>query len=317
VIEQIRHFAAGSKWITLLIVLLTFSPIESAAQGQARQESTGRSSVRVEKVEVSDDWFEVYEILPDVFSIREPGHWEKVISYLVVGKERALLFDTGTGISDIRAVVSELTKLDVLVVNSHSHADHIGGNHQFELIYGLDDETTDLNARGRSIEDSQRFVAERAFNRAPPKAFSRKSFRIHPYRLTKTVNDGELIDLGGRSLEVLRTPGHASDALCLVDRAGRFVLTGDTFYLGRLFVGPGASSLADYAKSAARLADLAGDVDRVLPAHSTTLLKPFFLVRLHEAFKALSLESTDIEGGEREARFGGFSIVVPKPTADP
>lgn len=77
-------------------------------------------------------------VQPDVLAIYEPGQFEEVISYLIIGDQRALLFDTGLGIGNIRSVVDPLTELPVLVLNSHSHYDHIGGNHLFERIYGPD-----------------------------------------------------------------------------------------------------------------------------------------------------------------------------------
>ena len=87
-----------------------------------------------EKNPISTDWFEVYEVEPDVWAIYEPFQWQEVISYLIIGDESALLFDTGNGIGDIRAIVDQLTDKPVRVLNSHSHIDHIGGNYQFENI---------------------------------------------------------------------------------------------------------------------------------------------------------------------------------------
>lgn len=292
--------------MALLLVLALAEPSQATAQSPA--------PVAVELGAGLGDWFEVYRILPGVFTIREPGHWERVISYLVVGSERALLFDTGTGIGNIRAVVAKLTELEIVVVNSHSHPDHVGGNHQFETIYGLDNETAARAARGRSVEDSQRFVPERAFSRKPPATFSRESYRIHPWKLSRYVGEGDTIDLGGRKLEVWETPGHAADSLCLIDRENRFVLTGDTFYLGRLFVASDAGSLERYAASAARLAKLTGKVDRVLPAHSATLLQPRFLKALGKAFRDVlrgEVEPEPASGGRQEFRFKSFSIVAP------
>ena len=76
---------------------------------------------KLERVPSVGDWFEVYRVREGVFAIYEPGQFEEVISFLIVGSERALLFDTGLGIADIRAVAESLTDLDIVVLNSHTH----------------------------------------------------------------------------------------------------------------------------------------------------------------------------------------------------
>jgi hypothetical protein len=86
----------------------------------------------LERVTVSDAWFEVYKPAKNVFAIYEPHQAEETIGYLIVGDKRALLFDTGMGISDVKKVTAELTKLPIVVVNSHTHDDHVGGNWEFE-----------------------------------------------------------------------------------------------------------------------------------------------------------------------------------------
>lgn len=305
----------AARLLAILVLAASTGSAGGVAEGALPDDAGGPEVLAIEP---RDNWFEVYRILPGVYSIREPGHWERVISYLIVGTKRALLFDTGTGIGDIRQVVSELTKLPVVVTNSHSHSDHIGGNYQFEEIYSLDLETTKRNARGRTVEESWRLVQPRAFSRRPPADFSRENYRIRPYQVTKYLKAGEIIKLGDRDLEVLLTPGHADDALCLLDRQHRFILTGDTFYLGRLFVESKPSSLEAYTASAARLAALAGAVDRLLPAHSTTLLKPLFLTRLDEAFQAIRRQDrspSELEEKRVEFSFDGFSIAVSKSIA--
>src|SRR5207302_1375673 len=84
----------------------------------------------LERVPTSDTWFEVYKVAPGVFAIYEPHQSEETISYLVLGEKRALLFDTGMGISDLRKVTNELTRLPIVVLNSHTHDDHVGDNWQ-------------------------------------------------------------------------------------------------------------------------------------------------------------------------------------------
>src|SRR5258708_1955530 len=82
----------------------------------------------LQRVLPDDPWFEVYKIVPGVFAIYEPHQAEEVISYLIVGNKQAMLFDTGMGISDIRKVTTKLTSRPVVVLNSHTHDDHVGGN---------------------------------------------------------------------------------------------------------------------------------------------------------------------------------------------
>src|SRR5580704_19340910 len=53
----------------------------------------------LEHVQVSDAWFEVYKVAPNVFAIYEPHQSEEAISYLIAGDRSAILFDTGMGIS--------------------------------------------------------------------------------------------------------------------------------------------------------------------------------------------------------------------------
>ena len=107
---------------------------------------------KLKRVSSPDRWFEVYEVRPQVFAIYEPHQAEEVISYLILGDKQALLFDTGLGIGDIRRVVLSLTSLPIVVVNSHTHNDHVGGNWQFEHVAGMDTAFTRESAKGSSAD---------------------------------------------------------------------------------------------------------------------------------------------------------------------
>src|SRR5438477_13107343 len=107
----------------------------------------------LEQVPLNDPWFEIYKVAPATFAIYEPHQAEEVISYLIVGDKRAALFDTGMGISDLKKVTSELTQLPIVVLNSHTHNDHVGNNWRFDTIYAMDTDFTRENARG-SREDA-------------------------------------------------------------------------------------------------------------------------------------------------------------------
>jgi glyoxylase-like metal-dependent hydrolase (beta-lactamase superfamily II) len=179
----------------------------------------------LQRVATNDPWFEVYKVAAGVFAIYEPHQSEETISYLIVGNKRAALFDTGMGISDLKKLTGELTPLPIVVLNSHTHNDYVGDNWQFDTIYAMDTEFTRQNARG-SREDAQAEIAPDQICGTLPKGFDPKTYSTRPWKITSYIHDGERIDLGGRSLEVLATPGHTPDAISLLDRANGLLFSG-------------------------------------------------------------------------------------------
>jgi glyoxylase-like metal-dependent hydrolase (beta-lactamase superfamily II) len=266
-----------------------------------------------EKIDQDVDWFEVYRVSDGVFAIYEPGQFEEVISFLIVGEELALLFDTGLGIGDMRRVVDQLTSLPVIVLNSHTHYDHIGGNYQFPVIYALDTDYTKARALGSSIEDVAEFLSEGWVWKDLPPGFDAAAYRSRPFSISRIVADGDGIVLGGRTLEILATPGHAPDSICLIDRENRLLFTGDTFYLAPLYTHIPGSNFDDYVRSAARLAELAGSIDLALTSHNVPVVDASYMTALGAAFEDIrSGRATNYteSDGNYEYQFDGFSVIV-------
>ncbi len=211
---------------------------------------------KLQRVPMSDAWFEVYKIRPGVFAIYEPHQLEEVISYLIVGSEKALLFDTGMGISNIQAVVAGLSKLPVIVVNSHTHNDHVGDNWRFSDVYGMDTDFTRSNARG-SREDAQAELAPGELCGALPAGFDPKAYATRPFHITHWLHDGDKIDLGGRTLKIISTPGHTPDSIALLDEKNGLLFTGDTFYAGPIYLYRPETDLDAYVSSVQKLAAIA------------------------------------------------------------
>jgi len=90
---------------------------------------------KTKTVNVNESWFEVLRLPNDAYPIAEPRHWQEVISFLIIGSQKAVLLDTGMGIKDISKAVSQLTDPEAVVVNSHTHFDHIGDDHRFSRIF--------------------------------------------------------------------------------------------------------------------------------------------------------------------------------------
>jgi glyoxylase-like metal-dependent hydrolase (beta-lactamase superfamily II) len=267
----------------------------------------------LEHVLPNDPWFEVYKVSPGVFAIYEPHQAEEVISYLIVGTKQALLFDTGMGIGDIHKLVTQLTSRPVVVLNSHTHNDHVGGNWQFTFVYGMYTSFTRANAKGSS-EDAQAELAPDMICGNLPKNFDAKNYRTKPWRVSLFVHDGFKINLGGRTLEILSTPGHTPDAICLIDRANGLLFTGDTYYPAPIWLFRPETDLDAYVNSVQRLVALAPQVKLVLGAHNIPVAQPSVLAELLAAFQAVrGGQGTVKPGGESKEihTLNGFSFLLP------
>jgi glyoxylase-like metal-dependent hydrolase (beta-lactamase superfamily II) len=234
----------------------------------------------------NETWFEAYKVAPGVFALYEPHQSEEVISYLIVGTKQALLFDTGMGIANIRALVRQLTSRPVVVLNSHTHDDHVGGNWQFDFVYGMDTEFTRKNAKGSSA-DAQAEVAPGEICGTLPKTFNPKTYATKPWKISRFIQDGFRINLGGRTVEVIATPGHTPDAVSLLDRANGLLFTGDTYYPAAIWLFRPETDFAAYRASIVKLAALAPQMKMVLGAHNIPVARPDVLGKLVTAFDAV------------------------------
>ncbi len=279
--------------------------------------------INTEIIDVDESWFLVKRLPNAVFSIQEPRHWQKVISFLILGDERAALFDTGMGIRDISKVVAKLTNLDVIVINSHTHFDHVGDNHRFDEIYVYDHPNALKWLIGGQTSDMLGFDSRpEAFPEGYPEGFDPDKYVIRPVR-EKAINllhDGDVIDLGDRQLEVIHTPGHSDDSIMLLDRENRSLFTGDTFYPDYLFAfideDRGGSNLQIYEETMIEIAKLAPELDYLCCSHTKPLVDPALLLRAAEAFTEVRRGETEYEIQElygqvlRVHEFLGFAILT-------
>jgi glyoxylase-like metal-dependent hydrolase (beta-lactamase superfamily II) len=162
--------------------------------------------------------FQVHEYNPDFYILRESGciNYEKPFLYLLFGKDKALLLDTGAGVTEVANVVSGVVKkwlqrngrasIPLVVTHSHNHGDHTSGDAQLRALQNV----TVVDA---GLESVKMFFD---FKRWPQDAIE--------------------YDLGGRVIDILGIPGHDVASIALYDRETAVLLTGDTVYPGRLYV---------------------------------------------------------------------------------
>jgi len=271
----------------------------------------------LEKAVIEHDWFEVYATAEGVFAISEPRQYEGVTSFLIIGSKRAVLFDSGLGVARIGEVVGRLTALPVTVLNSHTHFDHVGGNREFRDVRNLDEPYSLANSRG-DVSEALADYASRALDEdhvcgALPAGVTSRKYEFPKWHVTAHIRDGERVDLGGRELEVLRTPGHTPDSICLLDRANGLLFTGDTYYSGEIYLWAPETSITEYTASIARLAALAPVLRKIFPAHGAPVAEPGRLPELQAALADISAGRVAAEpaaGNRRLFRFGHFTILM-------
>jgi len=284
------------------------------AKALPRPEYKNYKAVKVD----NNYWYEIYEVLPGVFALYEPGHFQEVISYLITGQNKALLWDTGMGFAPIRPVVNALTNLPLVVVNSHLHFDHVGGNWEFDYVYAYSDETVIVRSKeGYAESFLNPMLAGDSLAKPLPPGFDPQHFYIKPWR-HKPLKEGHVFDLGGRVLEVIHTPGHTEDSIMLLDKANRILFTGDTVYPAALYAHYnskelGRSRLDIYAKTMHNLAALTSSLDFLCCSHNVPLNSPELLRQISQAFAAIkngSVKSNKDPEGLLRFDFAGFAIIV-------
>ena len=205
-------------------------------------------------------WFDRYFVVADLghnaFAIGEPLYGQCNFSYLIVGTERALLFDTGPGVKDITPAVRSLTVLPVLAIPSHLHFDHVGNLARFSTI-GL----PDLPALRAQVHDgifAFGFYQYLGF----VEGFSPPSVHV-----SRWIASGSDIELGGRRVRLISVPGHTPDSVVLLDRDANRLFAGDFIYPSSIYAYLPGADLAAYSRSAGQVAQLLDDGSSVYGAH--------------------------------------------------
>ena len=250
-----------------------------------------------------NDWFTINEIDKDTYVISEYRHWEETHCYLLNGTKRSLLIDTGLGICNISEVISELTDKPVTAIATHIHWDHIGGHKYYPDFYAHEAELDWLNGGfPQPLETIKEYVVDRC---ELPTDFQIKEYKFFQGKPTKILHGGEHIDLGGRMVAVIHTPGHAPGHMCFWEANTGYLFTGDLVYKDTLTAWFPSTDPKAYLKSLETVSEL--PAKRVFPAHHSLDIQPELLTRMRKAFRELKANGK-LHHGSGTFDYGDWSV---------
>jgi glyoxylase-like metal-dependent hydrolase (beta-lactamase superfamily II) len=270
----------------------------------------------LERVQCNQNWFEIYKVKEDIYAIYEPFQYEEALCTLILGEEKAFLIDTGCGIGNIRKAVEEITDLPVMVVNSHAHNDHIAQNYLFDEVAMLDHPWSHEAEKGLPNSEMAHLIAEGMLWKELPEDFDAENYIVPGFKVTHWFKEGDILDLGNRTLEVIYTPGHTPDCVCFLDREDRLLFTGDMFYTGGIYTYLNGGDIPTFISSYLKMLEHYDEFDYLMPSHNEpwvekTLLKDVFkaVVDIAEG-RGEYKEGTDRGTPIRKYDFGKFSVVT-------
>lgn len=198
-------------------------------------------------------------IRPGLWAIT--NRWQNFM-YLLVGVDRAALIDSGSGGGNIRSFVEGITKRPVMVINTHGHFDHTGGNGCWPEVWMAEEAFADCRHTFEPVQE--RLAAEKPY----------PDYQMH------ALHAGDRIDLGNHELEILSIPAHHAGSIAIIDRTNRILFTGDEFESGQVLMLKSRTEpafLPTVARHQANIQELKSrrsDYDFICPAHNGCMLNP-------------------------------------------
>jgi glyoxylase-like metal-dependent hydrolase (beta-lactamase superfamily II) len=224
---------------------------------------------------VADPWFVTEAVAPGVIRIVEP-HCHRLVrgnAFLVKGRDRDLLVDTGMAVASLRETLSGVLDKPLVLLTTHAHVDHVGGHHEFPdaetLVHSSEADDLarpDLSSRLRFEQFGEPMLASLTaagfdthgllIDAVPHESFDVEACRRPGTIAMRLVSEGDGVDLGDRRFEVLHLPGHSPGSVALWDGADGTLIAGDAIYDGVLVDDIPGAHIGDYCWTMRRLLDL-------------------------------------------------------------
>lgn len=215
----------------------------------------------------------ITKVMEQVYILKDRA---ECFSNLILGKERALVFDTGCGVDDMLEAVRSITDLPLLVIVSHGHYDHIGGSYQFDRVFFPKEDRPILEHYDDNILNG--WIRETASDENTP-------FIYFGYPEWPRLHDlnFDSFDLGGLECQIVTLPGHTKGSVGIFIPDLKLLLSGDalTPIMCLIFINHMSKEIQyDTLKKVQQL-----DFDYYLTSHHDKMLPKSLISRMMECIK--------------------------------
>jgi glyoxylase-like metal-dependent hydrolase (beta-lactamase superfamily II) len=228
---------------------------------------------------VCESWFSTQRIAEGLYLITEPHYYwyNRANLWLIKGQQQDLLIDTGLGVSSLRNYIASLIDKPLLAIASHVHFDHAGGIHEFEAraIHAAEAQALREGDTHEALCSQPGWIEPEHFEQLPHADFTVEKYVFNAAEPTQILQEGDVIDLGDRALEVLHLPGHSTGSIALYDKKSQSLFSGDVIYDGEILDELHCSDVPSYIHSYERLEKL--PIDIVYPGHYNIFGKDRYL----------------------------------------
>lgn len=217
---------------------------------------------------IEDDYFRATETFSGVYKISQPWFREDSLhsyAFLIVGTSAAIVYDSMFGYGNLRRFCEKITDLPLLMVNSHFHGDHSGGNFDFDYCFI---HAYDLPGLYQGFAKTREELLERAVETAVDSFKSRLQLEdicfMRPMKAFPLF-DGDVFDIGDRQLTVIHVGGHSPGSIVLLDPKYRLAYSGDTCNNDTIVTG--GDSVEEYLEGLIHLRRFADDIQYLFGGH--------------------------------------------------
>lgn len=214
-----------------------------------------------EVVEITSDWFQIDYLDNKTYSIEEPQSSQGNVSYMLIGDDKAIMFDTGSGENTpqnglkIKHITDQLTSKPLSLLLSHFHFDHNQNISEFNTVVFPD---LDFLRQSVTNDNIYNFTSEDLFIGSTPNQTQ--------------VNDwlpiNSDIDLGNRTIQLVNIPGHTHESVAIIDKTNKMAFLGDYLYNGALFLFDN-NDVVIYKESVEFLISIMDSTYKLYGAHGT------------------------------------------------